>query len=85
MEWGQEQSGEGSHCASCHLYTGGQRWSQSREDARTSHRAWDPRERVTPYPFSRVTHLASGTCCSWRSWETLELKIKSGQSSELQP
>lgn len=40
---------------------------------------------ISPYPFSRVTHLASGTHRSWRSWETLELKIKSGQSSKMQP
>lgn len=32
------------------------------------------------YPFSRVTHLASRTRSSWRSWKTLELKIKSRQS-----
>lgn len=76
---GTGQSGEGRQCTAV-THTGeGKAAPRARRTPGRGHRARDPRGLSRPYPFSRVTHLASGTHRSWRSWETLELKVKSGR------
>lgn len=52
--------------------------ASSKPERQHEHGSWGTRQAISPRktwatrgtPFSRVTHLASRTCSSWRSWKT---------------